>query len=58
MNLSDFDGQTPLHTAVTCGRLNVVNLLLEEGAGKEKKQTRKEHLSYICEVFRSKQHGT
>ncbi|XP_068675146.1 uncharacterized protein [Montipora foliosa] len=32
VNLSDFDGQTPLHTAVTCGRLNVVNLLLEEGA--------------------------
>ena len=47
VNLSDFDGQTPLHTAVTCGRLNVVNLLLEEGAGKEKKQTRKEQTPFI-----------
>lgn len=33
VNVSDFDGQTPLHTAAKCGRLNVINLLLREGAG-------------------------
>ncbi|KAJ7371148.1 hypothetical protein OS493_027837 [Desmophyllum pertusum] len=32
VNVSDFDGQTPLHTAAMYGRLNVVNLLLKEGA--------------------------
>ena len=34
VNVSDFDGQTPLHTAARCGRLNIANLLLKEGAGK------------------------
>ena len=33
VNVSDFDGQTPLHTAAMCGRLNIANLLLKEGAG-------------------------
>ena len=33
VNVSDFDGQTPLHVAASCGRLNIVNLLLEVGAG-------------------------
>lgn len=32
VNVSDFDGQTPLHTAAMYGRLNVTNLLLKEGA--------------------------
>lgn len=34
VNVSDFDGQTALHTAAMYGRLNIVNLLLKEGAGK------------------------
>ena len=34
VNVSDFDGQTPLHTAAMHGRLNITNLLLKEGAGK------------------------
>ena len=33
VNVSDFNGQTALHMAAMCGRLNVVNLLLKEGAG-------------------------
>jgi len=33
VNVSDFDGQTPLHTAAMYGRLNITNLLLKEGAG-------------------------
>ena len=33
VNVYDFDGQTAIHTAAKCGRLNVVNLLLKEGAG-------------------------
>lgn len=32
VNVSDFDGQTPLHTAAMYGRLNITNLLLKEGA--------------------------
>ncbi|XP_078346978.1 uncharacterized protein LOC144632254 isoform X3 [Oculina patagonica] len=32
VNVSDFDGQTALHTAALYGRLNIVNLLLKEGA--------------------------
>lgn len=32
VNVSDFNGQTALHMAAMCGRLNVVNLLLKEGA--------------------------
>ena len=33
VNVVDFDGQTPLHTAAMSGRLNVIKLLLKEGAG-------------------------
>lgn len=33
VNVADFDGQTPLHTAAMSGRLNVIKLLLKEGAG-------------------------
>jgi len=32
VNVSDFDGQTALHTAAMYGRLNIVNLSLKEGA--------------------------
>lgn len=32
VNVADFDGQTPLHTAAMSGRLNVIKLLLKEGA--------------------------
>ena len=34
VNICDYDGRTALHTAVQYDRVNVVNMLLKEGAGK------------------------
>ena len=45
VNVSDFDGQTPLHTAAMYGRLNVTNLLLKEGAGKYNVKSRGKQLT-------------
>ena len=47
VNVSDFDGQTPLHTAAMYGRLNVTNLLLKEGAGKYNVRSRGKQLTII-----------
>ena len=47
VNVSDFDGQTPLHTAAMYGRLNVTNLLLKEGAGKYNVKSRGKRLTII-----------
>ena len=47
VNVSDFDGQTPLHTAAMNGRLNVTNLLLKEGAGKYNVRSRGKQLTII-----------
>ena len=47
VNVSDFDGQTPLHTAAMYGRLNVTNLLLKEGTGKYNVRSRGKQLTII-----------